>query len=60
MSHIYQPVMLIELLCRNGSATTTQIAKALLSRDASQIEYYENITKNMPGKVLTKKEVLPL
>jgi len=54
MSHIYQPVMLMELLCRNGSASTSQIAKALLSRDASQVEYYEHITKNMVGKVLTK------
>ena len=54
MSHIYQPVMLIELLCREGSASSRQIAKALLSRDDSQVEYYEHITKNMVGKVLTK------
>ncbi len=54
MSHVYQPVMLIELLRRQGSASTTEIAKALLSRDLSQVEYYEHITKNMVGKVLTK------
>ena len=54
MSHIYQPVMLMELLCRKGSASTSQIAKALLSRDVSQVEYYEHVTKNMVGKVLTK------
>ena len=54
MSHIYQPVMLIELLCREGSASSSQIAKALLSRDVSQVEYYERITKNMVGRVLTK------
>ena len=54
MSHIYQPVMLRELLKRRGKANTTSIAKALLSRDQSQIEYYEAITKNMVGKVLTK------
>ena len=54
MSHIYQPVMLIELLRRQGSASTTEIAKALLGRDLSQVEYYEYITKNMVGKVLTK------
>ena len=54
MSHIYQPVMLIELLRREGSASSSQIAKALLSRDGSQVEYYEHITKNMVGKVLTK------
>ena len=30
-----------------------QIAQALLSRDISQVEYYEQITKNMVGRVLT-------
>ena len=53
MSHIYQPVMLMELLKRDGSASTRDIAKALLVEDISQIEYYERITKNMPGRVLT-------
>ena len=53
MSHIYQPVMLIELLERRGSASVTEIARALLGHDVSQVEYYEHITKNMVGKVLT-------
>lgn len=54
MSHIYQPVMLLELIKSGGFATTNQIAKSLLAHDASQIDYYEQITKNMVGKVLTK------
>ncbi len=54
MSHIYQPVMLVELLGRKGSASTKEIAKALLGHDVSQVEYYEHITKNMVGKVLTQ------
>lgn len=54
MSHIYQPVMLLELLRSRGKASVNQIAHALLSHDASQIEYYVQITKNMVGKVLTK------
>lgn len=54
MSHIYQPVMLLELLKSQGRASVNQIGRALLSHDASQIEYYEQITKNMVGKVLTK------
>lgn len=54
MSHVYQPAMLLELLSSNGKASVNQIARALLSHDASQIEYYEQITKNMVGKVLTK------
>jgi hypothetical protein len=54
MSHIYQPVMLLELLQSAGTADSGTIAKALLSHDQSQIEYYRQITKNMVGKVLTK------
>ncbi len=54
MAHIYQPVMLIELLLNNGKANVTDIAKSILKRDESQIEYYEQITKNMVGRVLTK------
>lgn len=53
MSHVYQPVMLIELLRNGGHASTTEIAKALLSHDRSQIEYYEKIVQQMPGRVLT-------
>lgn len=53
-SHIYQPVMLIELLKNNGKRTVTDIAKAFVNRDPTQVEYYSNIVKNMVGKVLTK------
>lgn len=53
MSHIYQPLMLKTLLNNKGKASSNRIAKALLSRDVSQIEYYEQITKTMVGKVLT-------
>ncbi len=54
MSHVYQPVMLIELLMNNGAATVTGIAKALSVHDPSQVEYYERITRKMPGRVLTQ------
>ena len=41
MSHVYQPVMLIELLHSNfGTATVETIAKAILDRDPTQIDYY--------------------
>ena len=53
MTHIYQPVMLIQLLSGGGRATVSDIAKAILVRDPSQVEYYEAITKRYPGKVLT-------
>ena len=54
MSHIYQPVMLLELLRNDGVADITPIAAALLQHDESQVDYYRQITKNMVGKVLTK------
>lgn len=53
MSHIYQPVMLTHLLENEGKSSVTEIAKALLLRDPTQVEYYEEITKRMPGRVLT-------
>jgi hypothetical protein len=58
MSHIYQPVMLKRIFLNDGSASINEIAKDLLSYDQSQIEYYEDRTKNMVGKVLTKIEAL--
>jgi ATP adenylyltransferase len=58
MSHIYQPVMLKELLQRGGEANIREVAAAFLARDESQLEYYEKITKDMPGKVLAKHDIV--
>jgi diadenosine tetraphosphate (Ap4A) HIT family hydrolase/5-methylcytosine-specific restriction endonuclease McrA len=58
MSHIYQPVMIKELVTRGGKASIRDIAAAFLARDASQLEYYEQITKDMPGKVLSKHHIV--
>ena len=57
MSHVYQPLMLMECLERDGSASVTDIARKLLGQDVSQVEYYEQITKNMVGKVLTNNKI---
>lgn len=54
MSHIYQPIFLKTLLENNGSATDDTIAKAILEYDPTQLEYYKEITKKMPAKVLLK------
>jgi len=54
MSHIYQPAMLMQLLEGGGAGAVRKIAERLLLYDISQIEYYERVTKNMVGKVLTK------
>jgi len=53
MSHVYQPVMILELLSNNGHSTVKQIAEAILRKDPTQIEYFSEIVKNMVGKVLT-------
>ena len=58
MSHIYQPLMIRTLLTHGGSASIRQIASSFLSKDASQLEYYEEITKNMPGKVLARHGIV--
>ena len=53
-SHIYQPVMIKELLEKRGSSDVSDIAKAILEHDPTQIEYYSQVVKNMVGRVLTK------
>ena len=54
MSHVYQPVMIRNLLKNKGTADSAKIAKDLLAYDVSQVEYYQLITKNMVGQVLSK------
>ncbi|NOD78915.1 HIT domain-containing protein [Ruegeria sp. HKCCD4332] len=50
--------MLLELLRNGGEASVEQIARALVSHDRSQIEYYQIRSKNMVGKVLTKNGIV--
>ncbi len=52
MSHIYQPVMLKRLLEAGGISHQTDIARAILQYDQSQLEYYVKVTNNMVGRVL--------
>ena len=42
MQHIYQPVMIIELLKNQGNATEETIARVILNRDPTQIDYYSD------------------
>lgn len=58
MQHIYQPVMIRTLLESKNRATVEAIARAFVQDDMSQIDYYKQITKNMPGKVLRKNNVV--
>jgi hypothetical protein len=52
MSHVYQPIMLMTLLQGGGKRSITEIAYSILAHDESQVEYYEDVTKNMVGRVL--------
>jgi diadenosine tetraphosphate (Ap4A) HIT family hydrolase/5-methylcytosine-specific restriction endonuclease McrA len=58
MSHVYQPVMLTCLLTNKGHASVKDIARSILQRDESQIEYYEKVTNNMVGRVLRRHEIV--
>jgi len=58
MSHVYQPIMLRAIFRNGGNASTREIATALLAEDRSQIEYYERIVNQMPGRVLRSHGVV--
>ena len=58
ISHIYQPLLIRNLVDSGGQATVRQLALSFLSYDESQIMYYERILKSMPVKVLMKHGVI--
>ncbi len=58
MSHVYQPVMIQQLLKNGGRSSVIEIAKDISQHDPSQIEYYENVTNNMVGKVLRNHDIV--
>ena len=57
MQHVYQPLMLMELLKNKGEASEEQIAKSILDFDPVQKKYYEDKVRNMVGKVLKKNGI---
>ena len=50
--------MLITLLEHGGKASVRDIVSSICSHDESQLEYYEQITKNMVGKVLRNRNIV--
>lgn len=59
MQHIYQPVMIKELLqSEEHRASTEKIARQFLINDEPQLQYYKYITKVMPGKVLQSHDIV--
>ena len=55
MSHIYQPVIIRELLTNNGRLHQSDLAKALLINDTSQVDYYTKILNTHPRDTLVNK-----
>jgi hypothetical protein len=53
MSHIYQPLMLMELLGRSSPAPAQDVARRILGEDVTQIDYYTERVKQMVGRVIT-------
>jgi len=53
MSHVVQPLMLMELLGRRSPAPAQDVARRILGEDVTQIDYYNERVKRMVGKVLT-------
>ena len=53
MSHVYQPLMLMELLGRRSPAPAQDVARRILGEDVNQIDDYTERVKRMVGKVLT-------
>ena len=49
---------LTALLQQGGRATVDQVAAALLARDRAQLDYYREITRQMPGAVLRRRGVV--
>ena len=55
MSHIYQPLIIMGLLQREGGvASKTEIARLLASEDESQIAYYRKVISKYPKQTLEK------
>jgi ATP adenylyltransferase len=52
MQHIYQPVMLIELLKNGGQALEEDVARGFVNLDPTQQKYYEDNVHNMAVKIL--------
>ena len=58
LSHLYQPLLIKELIENGGKATIRQLAISFLKNDESQISYFEKRIKDMPLKILAKHGII--
>jgi ATP adenylyltransferase len=58
MTHVYQPVIIKELLKLDGRATTRQLSMAVLAHDEGHILRYQKLIKRWPSITLQKHGVI--
>lgn len=58
MADVYQPVIIKQLLLKDGACTKAELATALAGHDFSVQEYYERIVMRWPKITLTKHGVI--
>jgi hypothetical protein len=57
MRHIYQPLMIRSLIEAGGYVKIRQLAQSFLTQDETQLVHYERRIKEMPLRVLRKREI---
>ena len=58
MSDIYQPVILLELIASDNSASKEQLARALMAADVANMTRWQKILMRYPKQVLSDRKVL--
>ena len=58
MTEVYQPVIVLRLLERGGTASKADLAQALSDHDESVQEYYQRVLMRWPYLTLSKHEVV--
>jgi ATP adenylyltransferase len=58
MSHIYQPLVIKQLLSHNGEVSIPEIAREFLAYDQAQVSYYVSIVKRWPKITLRKHGII--
>ena len=58
MTHIYQPIMIKEILESGNTASKADIARVFLNNDQSLLDYYQKTVMRWPKITLTKRKVV--
>lgn len=58
MTANYQPVIIRELLCKNGTATVDELLKSLMIEDQILLSRFRLILMNWPKKTLSKHKII--